>query len=272
MLTKVATVEHTITDHSAEDHEVWDILSRRNLDLIQQVPFDPRFMLSIQRLGMVGNGIPSFEKVSRTIFQTTGWKLYHPVAGTTNKDVFALFAQKKFPVLATMRPRSQIDRAEAPDLFHDYWGHLWMFLDPNLATMYEQFGHQSVRVIDAPTNFWLITHLYTNTLEFGLQWARGQVKGFGAALASSSEELSYSLHSPLPRRVRLDPTCESDVLRAMRTRYHFDELQETYFVVTDWQALHALLKSNLTPYYAKIADLPRLKPGEPCESDVLIAL
>ena len=271
MLTKTATAER-ITDRSVEDHEVWNILSCRNFELTQHVPFDRRFMPSIKHLGMVECGVPSFEKVNRMIFQTTGWRLYHPAADTTNKDVFSLFAKKKFPVLSTIRPRSQIDRAEAPDLFHDYWGHLWMFLDSLLASMYEEFGHQSVRVIDSPNNFWLITHLYTNTLEFGLQSARGRVEGFGAALASSAEELPYALQSPLPRRVRLDPTCEADVVRAMRTRYHFSELQETYFVVTDWQAFHTLLRSDLTPHYEKAASLPRLNPGEPCESDVLVPL
>ena len=122
-------------------------------------------------------------------------------------------------------------------------------------------------------NFKFLSLLYTNTLEFGLQRTRRRVEGFGAALASAPEELVYALESKQPLRVRLDPRFEADVMRVMRTRYHFSKLQETYFVViTDWQALHALLKSDLTPYYAKIADLPPLKPGEPCESDVLIAL
>jgi len=271
MLTKVAVTEHhTTTNYSAEDHEVWDILSRKILP-IQRGRFDPRFEVNVKHLGMTEGEIPPFEKLNQTLFKATGWRVYRPAAGTTTEDVLARFVERQFPVLQTMRPLSQIDRAEAPDLFHDYWGHLWMFLDPSIASIYETFGKQTMQAPDK-ASFRSLSLLYTNTLEFGLQCTEGRVQGFGAALASASEELIYALESSLPRRVRLDPTCESDVLRVMRTRYHFDELQETYFVVTDWQALHALLKSDLTPYYAKIADLPRLKPGEPCESDVLIAL
>ncbi|MDP4020947.1 MAG: hypothetical protein Q8P58_02830 [Candidatus Adlerbacteria bacterium] len=272
MLTTATARVSPQTTHTEEEHETWNILSRRNFKLIQQLPFHPQFVPGIQDMGMVGGGIPSFEKIDRMIFEATGWRLYHPTGGTSTKKVFALFAQKMFPVLSTIRPQNQIDRAEAPDLFHDYWGHLWMLRLFLIASICERFGQQSVRVIDSPKYFWMITHLYTHTIEFGLQFWHGRVMGFGAAIASSAEELRNALGSPIPLRVRLDPTCEVDVVNAMRRRYHFDRLQKRYFVVTDWQALFDLLGSDLTPYYEKAACLPRLNPGECCKTDVFVEL
>ncbi len=270
MLTTATAAKRLLTDHSAEAHNVWDILSREALP-IQKGRYDPRFEANVKRLGMIGRGIPPFEEINRTLCKATGWQIYRPAADATTENILARFAQREFPVLSTMRPRSQKDRAEAPDLFHDYWGHLWMLLDPTLAATYEAFGRQNI-LVAGTSNFKFLSHLYTHTLEFGLQLTRRGVRGIGAALASAPEELKHALGSKHPLRVRLDPVCAADVMRAMRTRYHFSELQETYFVVTDWQALLALLQSDMRPYYAGVADLPRLKPGEPYESDVIIAL
>jgi len=271
MLTTPGTATANVAlAHSAEANQVWDILSHKILP-IQRGRFDARFETNVKRLGMTDGGIPCFEEINRTLSEATGWQIYRPADGATTEDVLMTFAQKKFPVLSTMRPMDQIDRAEAPDLFHDYWGHLWMFLDPGLAATYEEFGWKSMRVVGTPS-FKFLSRLYTNMLEFGLQLKGGRVEGIGAALASAPEELKYALESSKPLRVRLDPTQKTDVMRAMRTKYHFSELQETYFVVTDWQALRALLKSDLEPYYDEIADLPRLKPGEPYETDVIIPI
>jgi len=53
----------------------------------------------------------------------------------------------------------------------------------------------------------------------------------------------------------------------MRTQYHIDRYQETYFVIDDFQQLFAATRPDFAPIYREIAILPEIPaeailPGE----------
>jgi len=50
----------------------------------------------------------------------------------------------------------------------------------------------------------------------------------------------------------------------MRTRYHIDRYQETYFVIDDFEELFAATRPDFAPIYREIALLPEI-----AEDDVL---
>ena len=81
-------------------------------------------------------------------------------------------------------------------------------------------------------------------------------------MSSFAETLS-ALTAPEPRRLWLD------IERVMRTRYHFDQLQQTYFVVAGFeQLLRATEETDFASVYRKIANEPALEPGDACPGDV----
>ncbi len=254
--------------YTKEDHWVWNTLIKRVLQT-QKGRFCRTFEENVIWLGMLEGGIPPLPKLNARLYWATRWSLDPTIAYAENEKDFLNFAKRRFPAIAKIRGRDEIDRAKAPDLFHDYCGHLWMLTDPDLASLMEAFGRQSIKVSGTPA-FKALSRLYLNTIEFGLQRKEGKLEGFGAALASSPEELRNATEGK-PLRVRFDAECEEDVARIMRTDFHFSDLQETYFVNTNWPAFHSLMRSDLSPYYKNIAGLPLLAPGERCDSDVLIA-
>ena len=48
----------------------------------------------------------------------------------------------------------------------------------------------------------------------------------------------------------------------MRTQYHIDRYQETYFVIDDFEQLFAATRPDFAPIYREIAVLPEIAPDE----------
>ena len=69
-------------------------------------------------------GIPDMEKLSDRLEQITGWRVV-PVAELVPDHIFFNhLANRRFPAGAFIRPESQMDYLEEPDIFHDVFGHV----------------------------------------------------------------------------------------------------------------------------------------------------
>ena len=51
-----------------------------------------------------------------------------------------------------------------------------------------------------------------------------------------------------------------DLRRVMRTQYHIDRYQETYFVINEFAELFAATRPDFAPIYREIAVLPEIAP------------
>src|SRR3546814_14807522 len=80
---------------------------------------------------------------------------------------------------------------------------------------------------------------------------------------SSLAEAGSALTAPEPRLIWLD------IERGMRTRYHFDEFQQTYFVIAGFEALlRATEETDFAAIYRKIAGEPAIEPGDGWRGDL----
>ena len=67
--------------------------------------------------------------------------------------------------------------------------------------------------------------IYWFTVEFGLVVQQGQVRAFGAGILSSPGETVFSVNSPKPTRLLIDPSLDTDLLRLATTDYLISEYQ-----------------------------------------------
>ncbi|MGH6633452.1 MAG: phenylalanine 4-monooxygenase, partial [Sphingopyxis sp.] len=105
--------------------------------------------------------------------------------------------------------------------------------------------------------------LWLYTVEFGLVVEDGELRAFGGGLMSSFAETLSALTAPEPKRIWLD------IERVMRTKYHFDQLQQTYFVVAGFgDLLRATEETDFASVYGKIAGEPALEPGDAYRGDL----
>ena len=207
---------------TAEDHAVWDLLFERQVDLLGGRIVSP-FLDGIDLLRLAHPGVPDVDGLNAILTPRTGWRVV-AVPGLVPDDIFfAMLSQRVFPVGNFIRKRAQLDYLEAPDCFHDMFGHIPMLAHHDFAEMVEHVGRLGLAAIAAGQGE-RVARLYWHSVEFGLARESGDLKILGAGLASSFGEAHFSLESETVERLAFS------VERAMHTPYRHDAFQPRYLV------------------------------------------
>jgi phenylalanine-4-hydroxylase len=205
-----------------DDHAVWDLLFTRQVELLGSRVVSP-FLDGIDLLRLSHPGVPDVEGLNAILEPRTGWRVV-AVPGLVPDDIFfAMLAERIFPVGNFIRTREQLDYLEAPDCFHDMFGHIPMLAHHNFAEMAEHVGRLGMAACAAGEGE-RAARLYWHTVEFGLAREHGELKILGAGLASSFGEAHFSLESDEVERVPFS------IGRAVRTAYKHDAFQPRYLV------------------------------------------
>src|SRR5947209_13885130 len=207
---------------TGEDHAVWDLLFARQLELLGTRVVSA-FFDGIDLLKLSHPGIPDVEGLNAILEPRTGWRTV-AVPGLVPDDVFfAMLSEGVFPVGNFIRKREQLDYLEAPDCFHDMFGHIPMLAHHDFAEMARHVGELGSAAIAAGEGH-RAARLYWHSVEFGLAKEDGELKILGAGLASSFGESHFSLESEAVERLPFS------VGRAVNTPYKHDAFQPRYLV------------------------------------------
>ncbi|MFL6784065.1 MAG: phenylalanine 4-monooxygenase, partial [Sphingomicrobium sp.] len=207
---------------TADDHAVWDLLFARQVELLGSRVISP-FLDGIDLLRLSHPGVPDVEGLNAILEPRTGWRTV-AVPGLVPDDVFfAMLASQVFPVGNFIRTREQLDYLEAPDCFHDMFGHIPMLAHHDYAEMTRHIGQLGLAAIAADQGH-KAARLYWHSVEFGLAREQGELKILGAGLASSFGEAHFSLESDAVERLPFS------VERAVNTPYKHDAFQPRYLV------------------------------------------
>ena len=205
-----------------DDHAVWDLLFTRQVELLGSRVVSP-FLDGIDLLRLSHPGVPDVEGLNAILEPRTGWRVV-AVPGLVPDDIFfAMLAERIFPVGNFIRTREQLDYLEAPDCFHDMFGHIPMLAHHDFAEMAEHVGRLGIAACAAGEGE-RAARLYWHTVEFGLAREHGELKILGAGLASSFGEAHFSLESDQVERVPFS------IERAVKTAYKHDAFQPRYLV------------------------------------------
>lgn len=240
-------------------HERWRRLYARQSALAQSHAASA-FCQGLARLDCA-QGIPRFEDANRILMPATGWQIV-AVPGFIPDDVFFdHLAHRRFPVTHWLREEHELDYLVEPDVFHDFFGHVPMLLDPAVADFLEMYGKAGARAKEMGA-LDMLARLYWYTIEFGLVRENGAIKAFGAGILSSAGETRFSVEDRDVLRLPFAPE------RVMRTAYRIDSFQQTYFVLESLAHLiEDLVTRDFGPLYLTWrheAPLPAgtLLPGE----------
>ena len=207
---------------TADDHAVWDLLFARQVELLGSRVVSA-FLDGIDLLRLSHPGVPDVEGLNAILEPRTGWRTV-AVPGLVPDDIFfAMLASRVFPVGNFIRTRDHLDYLEAPDCFHDMFGHIPMLAHHDFAEMVEHVGRLGVAAIAAGEGH-RVARIYWHSVEFGLAMEHGELKILGAGLASSFGESHFSLESEEVERLPFS------VERAVGTPYRHDAFQPRYLV------------------------------------------
>ncbi len=256
------TIDQDWTSYTPEEHDRWDRLFARSRDVLKTRAC-PEYLEALDTLQLSASGIPNMEALSDRLEPMTGWRVV-PVTDLVPDPVFFdHLANKRFPAGAFIRPESQLDYLEEPDIFHDIFGHVPLLADPVYSDFIQAYGKGGQRAMtrDCLPN---LARLYWYTVEFGLVLSPDGLKLFGAGIMSSTAESVFALESDSPHRVAFD------LERVMRTNYIIDDFQKTYFVIDSFEALREACAADFGPLYDRLSQASDIDPHELVPSDAVI--
>ena len=207
---------------TAEDHAVWDLLFARQVELLGSRVVSA-FLDGIDLLRLSHPGVPELAELNAILEPRTGWRTVAVPGLVPDEIFFAMLSERVFPVGNFIRTREQLDYLEAPDCFHDLFGHIPMLAHHDYAEMTEHVGRLGLAAIAAGEGH-RAARLYWHSVEFGLAREAGELKILGAGLASSFGEAHFSLESEEVERLPFS------VERAVNTPYKHDAFQPRYLV------------------------------------------
>jgi phenylalanine-4-hydroxylase len=246
-------VEQQWDQYTGEEHALYRRLFERQSKLVPRYAC-PEWIDAIAALDAAGE-IPRFDVISRNLKKKTGWEIV-AVPGLIPDDAFFThLANRRFPVTVWLRRPDEFDYIVEPDVFHDFFGHVPLLFDRTYADHLYEYGKGGLKAmrLDAVK---MLARLYWYTIEFGLIKTKDGIRAYGAGLLSSGGELKYCVEDPKPQRLAFD------LERVMRTEYRIDRYQDTYFVIDSFEHLMRETAPDFTPIYARIRELPTLRPGE----------
>jgi phenylalanine-4-hydroxylase len=205
-----------------EDHAVWDLLFARQVDLLGRRVVSA-FFDGIDLLKLSHPGVPDVEGLNAILDPRTGWRTVAVPGLVPDEAFFAMLSERVFPVGNFIRKREQLDYLEAPDCFHDMFGHIPMLAHHDFGAMAEHIGRLGLAAIAAGDGD-RVARIYWHSVEFGLAKESGELKILGAGLASSFGEAHFSLESAEVERLPFSTE------RAVHTPYRHDAFQPRYLV------------------------------------------
>ncbi|KCZ87595.1 phenylalanine 4-monooxygenase [Hyphomonas johnsonii] len=256
------TIDQDWGSYSSAEHDRWDRLFRRQLDVTQgracQTVLD-----ALSALELSASGIPDMEQLSDRLEAITGWRVV-PVAELVPDEIFFNhLANRRFPAGAFIRPEAEFDYLQEPDIFHDIFGHVPMLANPVFADFMEAYGKGGQRAIELG-QLHNLARLYWYTVEFGLIREAGELRIYGAGILSSPNETVFALEDASPNRVGFD------LQRIMRTKYIIDDFQQTYFVIDSFDALLEACYKDFGNVYAEVKDKPDFEAHDIAPGDDVI--
>ena len=256
------TIDQGWGQYTDAEHAVWKTLFDRQTALLPGLACDA-FVEGMKHLPLSAVQIPDFLQLSEVLLQHTGWQVVAVPGLVPDEVFFEHLANRRFPAGNFIRKPHELDYLEEPDVFHDVFGHVPMLMNPVMADFIQAYGHAGLRAKQLG-KLTELARVYWYTVEFGLVQQPDGLRIYGAGIASSYSESSFSVQSASPNRIGFD------LERVMRTHYRIDDFQESYFVLRELPDLLALANIEFAPYYARLDHGPSYQPGDVLPTDTVL--
>ena len=246
------TIDQDWGHFTPAEHDRWRRLHERQMEVLQGRAC-AAFLHGLEVLDLHGSGVPDFEVLNQGLERLTGWRVVAVPGLVPDAVFFEHLANRRFPAGNFLRSEAEFDYIEAPDVFHDVFGHVPLLAHPAFADYMQAYGRGGLRALEySAIN--RLSRLYWYTVEFGLIRSDEGLAIYGAGIVSSHGETLFALDSASPNRIGW--TLE----RVLKTPYRIDDFQQNYFVIDSFdQLLRVTLETDFGPLYQRLAgaeDIP----------------
>ncbi|MDR9415267.1 MAG: phenylalanine-4-hydroxylase [Gracilimonas sp.] len=229
-------MQQTYHKYTPEDQEVWEILSKRQL---QNLPgkAHPVYLNCLDELSEVlhSRAIPRFSELNEILMDAHGWSIKVVPGLTPVEQFFDLLKNRNFSASTWLRSKSQLNYLEEPDMFHDIFGHIPLLMNEPYAEFAQKLGALGVRYIKNKNIITQLQRLYWFTIEFGLIQNQDKHMIYGAGIISSSGETDHVMHD----HVDIRPYNIFDIIKQ---DFITSEIQTRYFSLDNFTQLYTSIE------------------------------
>ena len=219
-------------NYTQEEHQVWSLLfNRQQENLNRKASKIYNDCLKTLATCLNAQTIPNFDEMNNFFKKHTGWQIQVVPGLIPVDEFFNLLAEKKFCSSTWLRKKEQIDYLEEPDMFHDIFGHIPLLINPTFSKFAQEFGKLGQQYKNDEAMLVRLQRIYWFTIEFGLIRENGELKVYGAGIASSYGETNHIFESELQH-------LEYNIHEVMDCEFHTDSIQEKYFVIESFEDLN----------------------------------
>ncbi len=220
------------------DYDVWRLLFERQLPNLQAHACQ-EYLDCLAELHPVLHPAapPRFDLLNEHLLGAHGWSI-EVVAGFLEVNAFfKLLSQRRFCSSTWLRSMEQLDYLEEPDMFHDIFGHIPLYMNADYANYAQKLGELGVRFAAYPEMITQLQRLYWFTIEFGLIRQGNDYKVYGAGICSSAGEIRHIYKNPA---VEILPF---DIDKVMANDFIISEVQMRYYAIESFEALFATVQT-----------------------------
>ncbi len=230
-------VQQDYAAYTPQDYAVWQQLTERQTKALHQYACQEYLDCLAALYPVLGpEQPPRFTDLNAQLRAAHGWSIKVVPGFLPVGEFFALLASRRFCSSTWLRKPEQLDYLEEPDMFHDIYGHIPLYLNADYSTFAERLGKLGVRWADDEEKITQLQRLYWFTIEFGvLRQEDGAVKVYGAGICSSYGETMHVFNDPAVEVVPfvLDAVLAQDFI--------ITEVQNKYFAIRDFSELWAVV-------------------------------
>tara|TARA_Y100000739_G_C20486965_1_gene408623 strand:+ start:76 stop:795 length:720 start_codon:yes stop_codon:yes gene_type:complete len=178
--------------------------------------------------------IPDFKKLNSILYLKTGWTV-HIVPGLIEaSDFFHHLKNKRFCSSTWLRSEDELHYIEEPDMFHDIFGHIPLFMNQDYADFAQRIGELGFKWKDDEHKLSQIQRLYWFTIEFGVIRRQGKIKSYGAGIISSIQEVNKVNN-------KIGDFNKYDINEILNRPFNIDTVQPAYYVIESFSELYKSL-------------------------------
>jgi phenylalanine-4-hydroxylase len=222
-------------NYTTEDFKVWKTLFERQVDNLRGKSCE-NYLMCLNDLESVLNSesIPRFEELTKLLKNKTGWEIEVVPGLIPVEDFFELLSNKKFCSSTWLRTMAQLDYLEEPDMFHDIFGHIPLFMNKEYADFAQKMGEIGVKYKHSEKILVELQRIYWFTIEFGLIKSENMHQIYGAGIISSFGETNIiNSEGTDIRSFSLNEIINADFCNSeIQTKYYsiesFDQLYQSF--------------------------------------------
>jgi phenylalanine-4-hydroxylase len=218
--------------YSQAEHETWSQLCRARLKQLSSC-VSSAFLHGFKTSGLSVDYLPDFVDVDIRLSACSGWHITAVRGFLPACEFFECLRCRQFPSSTYIRPKEQSDYISEPDIFHDVFGHIPMYLEPRYAAFVQQIGELAQK-LDDDAEIDLLARVFWFTVEFGLIQEDGEIKVYGSGLVSSAADCAKAL----------GPSCQRlpfEIETVLNQPVISDHLQSVLFVIDSYDQLQDIM-------------------------------